>query len=118
MINQCFIQLELFKFCSHVAANMPSSRGICMAPGAIAYRRKQKVVRGKIWKKGAIMDGNAHVAYMPDVPVETREEAEALLCKGFGPQILGLAMKGKDHTFTSFMLGFTFILMGGTPLTA
>jgi len=63
---------------------MPSSRGICIAPEAIAYRREQKMVRGKIWKKGAIMDGNAHVAYMPDVPVKTREEAEELLCKGFG----------------------------------
>ena len=55
-----------------------------MAPEAIASRQEQKVVRGKVWKKGAIMYGNAHVAYMPDVPVETREEAEALLCKGFG----------------------------------
>ena len=63
---------------------MPSSYGTCMAPEAIAYRRKHKLVRGKIWKKGAIMDANAHVAYMTDVPVKTREEAEELLCKGFG----------------------------------
>ena len=59
--------LSCATFCSHVAVNMPSSRGIC-----------------KVWKKGALMDGNVHVAYMTDVPVKTREEAEGLVLKGFG----------------------------------